>query len=317
MPAGASKAPPWAHLRSVVALSGGVGGARLVDGLARALAPEALTVVVNTGDDLVHWGLRICPDLDTVMYTLAELCEPSRGWGVRDESFAALGMVQRYGGEAWFQLGDRDLGTHLMRTERLARGLRLTEITAELSAALGVRTRLLPMSDAPRPTRVETLDGKVLDFQDWLVRRRAQPRLRRVGYGAEGGASPEVLEAIDAAELVILGPSNPFVSLDPILALPGLRAMLRTKRVVGVSPLIGGRAVKGPLVEMIESIEGCEPSAAFVARRYADMLDGFVVERGDEAGIEIATLPTSTWMRTADDRLRLAEALLAFGASLR
>jgi LPPG:FO 2-phospho-L-lactate transferase len=302
---------------AVVYLSGGVGGARLLEGMARVLPPGALTVIVNVGDDLEHWGLYVCPDVDTVLYTLADLSDPQRGWGLRNESFRALEAVRRYGGSDWFQLGDRDLGTHLMRTQWLREGMRLTEVTARLAAALEIGCRVLPMSDDRLATCIETASEGVLGFQDWLVRRRAEPQVRRVLFRGDARPSAEVLAAIDGAELVVIGPSNPYVSIDPILALPGLRERLARKKVVAVSPIVGGRAVKGPLGEMIPALAGRPASAGAIAQHYGDMLAGFVVERGDEVSVGgVPVLPTSTVMKTRRHRRELASQLLAFAEEL-
>jgi len=207
----------------VVALSGGVGGARLLDGLAQALAPGRLTAIVNTGDDFVHLGLNVSPDLDTVMYTLAGLANEERGWGLAEESFAGLGMVKRYGGPDWFGLGDRDLATHLLRTEALRAGQPLSAITARLCGALGVKHPVLPMCDEPVHTMIETVGEGTLPFQQWFVRRRAEPPVRAVHFDGGRTAAPGVVGAIDACDVVVVGPSNPYVSVDPILCLDGVR----------------------------------------------------------------------------------------------
>ncbi len=208
--------------KSVVALSGGVGGARLIRGLARALPPEALTTVVNTGDDFEHWGLHVSPDVDTVMYALAGLSHEERGWGLADETFRALEALRAYGEEGWFAIGDRDLATHMARTLGMARGETLTQATARLCAALGIASRVLPMSDGRRPTMIDTRDHGSLTFQNWFVRHRAEPAALRVWFDGTAGTTPEVLDAVRRAEVVIVGPSNPYVSIDPILTLPGV-----------------------------------------------------------------------------------------------
>jgi LPPG:FO 2-phospho-L-lactate transferase len=303
----------------VVALAGGVGGSRLAQGLARALPADQLTVVVNTGDDLTHLGLRVCPDLDTLMYTLAGLGDRQRGWGLTDETFHAMEMVGRYGGPTWFSLGDRDLGTHLARTARLADGATLTEVTHELFGHLNVATRVLPMTDGERRTFIETVDGERLPFQDWLVGRRAEPRVARVTREGEGVATDAVLQALDAADLVVLCPSNPFVSLDPILELPGVRERVAQRCVVGLSPIVSGHAVKGPLGTMIPDLLGVAPSAGAVASYYADLLTGLVVEHGDAHTLRdpsLARLEARTVMGDEHDRARLARELLAFAATL-
>lgn len=297
----------------VVALSGGVGGARLVEGLCRALDGD-LTVIVNTGDDCVHWGLAIAPDLDTVMYTLAGLGDDARGWGLAGDTFAALDAMRALGEAAWFSLGDRDLATHLTRTAALARGEPLDQITARLCAALGVRARVLPMSNEPAPTRVDTDAHGLLPFQQWLVLHRA-PTVRRVVLPDSARALPAALDAIDAADLVVIGPSNPYVSVEPIIRLPGVRDALARRVVVALSPIVGGAAVKGPLAEMIPALSGARASAQAVLDRYDGLLTGFVVERGDEVR-GAPSLSTDTIMRTRGDRLRLAREVLAFARGL-
>lgn len=302
--------------RSVVALSGGVGGARLMHGLDRALPKGALTIVVNTGDDFEHWGLSISPDLDTVMYTLADLAHVERGWGLAEESFEAFSMMQRYGAPDWFALGDRDLATHVCRTDALRRGTSLTDITAQMSTALGVTGSIKPMSDAPRRTMIETTSHGTLAFQDWLVRERAVPSVKRVVF--EGSTEPGagVLDAIDAAELVVIGPSNPYVSIEPILSLRGVREAVFRKPVIAVSPLVGGKAVKGPLASMIRELDGCEPTTAWLIDRYAQ-LGAVVLHQGDrDAGNALPQLETETLMPTREDSLRLARELLTFSERL-
>ena len=303
----------------VVALSGGVGGARFLEGLARALPAASLTAVVNTGDDFVHFGLHIAPDLDTVMYTLAGLSHEERGWGLAEESFALLSMVKRYGGPDWFLLGDRDLATHLLRTEALRSGTTLSAVTARLCRALGIGPRILPMADGLRRTMIDTVSDGTLAFQDWFVGRRAQPAVRAVRFEGSPVAAPGVIDAIDACDLVLIGPSNPYVSIDPILSLDGVRAAMEKKPVVAVSPIVGGQAVKGPLATMIVELAGEPPSAGAVARHYRGLLAAMVVERGDESSITsadgappIRVLATSTVMRGPDDRLRLARDVLDF-----
>lgn len=299
-------------LDRVVLLSGGVGGARFLDGLSKVLGPESLTAVVNTGDDFEHLGLYIAPDLDTCMYTLAGLADEARGWGLAGETFRAHERLAALGEDAFFMLGDLDLATHLARTEKLRRGLRLTEVTAELAAGCGVAHRLLPATEEARPTRITTLERGEEPFQDWLVRHRAQGTLRAVRYAGPDEPTPEVLEALERATLVLLAPSNPYVSIDPILTLRGVRERVAEKPCVGVSPIVSGRAVKGPLAEMIRALEGVEASAGTVATHYGALLDGFVVERGDEAPSCAHVLETSIVMKDRADRARLAHEVLAF-----
>jgi LPPG:FO 2-phospho-L-lactate transferase len=301
----------------VVYLSGGVGGARLAHGLSRALGADALTLAVNTGDDLWHWGVRICPDLDTVMYTLADLAAVERGWGLEGETFAALSFVERYGGETWFQLGDRDLGTHLIRSQWLREGVRLSEITARLCRGLGVEHAIVPMSDLPCETMIDTAQG-TLTFQRWLVQNRAQLDAERVWFRRDGDAtetpgSPELLAALDLAELVVIGPSNPYVSIDPILQCTGVRERVGRLPVIAVSPIVHGRAVKGPLARMLQTLSGAEATPAAIADHYGELLAGFVGEEGEALPeARFPCLGTHTVMATRSDSLRLARAVLGF-----
>jgi LPPG:FO 2-phospho-L-lactate transferase len=309
--------PQARDVRHVVALAGGVGGARLVDGLDRALAPGVLTVIANTGDDFEHWGLHISPDLDTVMYTLAGLSPPERGWGISGDTFEVLDEAKRRGIEAWFRLGDRDLTTHLFRTRALGMGRTLTEVTGELCGQLEVTRPLLPMSDAPRPTMIIDRSGNEIAFQDWLVRARARPEVSRVDYGGDGVPTEPVLDALRSAELVIICPSNPYVSIDPILSLEGVRAIVREKSVVGVSPIVHGEAVKGPLASMMAQLEGQPASARAVAMHYEDLLDGFVVHRGDAFEATWSVLETDILIQKPPNRVAFAEELLDFAECLR
>ncbi len=308
----------------IVALAGGVGGAKLADGLARVLVPGDLTVVVNTGDDFDLHGLRICPDLDTVMYTLAGLANPVTGWGLAGDTFRALEMVGKYGGETWFRLGDRDLATHIIRTHWLHQGKTLSEVTAHLAAALGIASRILPMTDNVVATKVQTDEGE-LAFQEYFVRRGWQVPVRGLRLAGMEAArpAPGVLAALAAAEAIILCPSNPFLSIDPILALRGVReALQRAHPVVAVTPIVGGQALKGPAAKMMAEL-GLEVSPVTVAAYYQDFLDGFVldaVDAGQAARIEALgprVLVADTVMRTPDDRARLACEVLAFAKTLR
>jgi LPPG:FO 2-phospho-L-lactate transferase len=300
----------------VVALSGGVGGARLLDGLARALPAGSMTAIVNTGDDFVHLGMHVSPDLDTVMYTLAGLAHEERGWGLAEETFAGLSMVKRYGGPDWFALGDRDLATHLLRSEALRAGEPLSAITARLCRALGIEHAVLPMSDESVRTMIETTDEGTLPFQQWFVRRRAEPPVRAVRFDGGRAPAPAVIDSIDACDLVVVGPSNQYVSVDPILCLDGVREAIGRKPVVALSPIVGGAAIKGPLATMIRDLTGEAASAGAVARHYGGLIRAMVVERGDEETVaSIPVLGTSTVMRSRDDRLRLARELLAFSAA--
>jgi len=272
----------------VVALAGGVGGAKLAHGLQQVLAPGGLSVVVNTGDDVERHGLLVCPDHDTVLYTLAGLADREHGWGLADETWSAIDQLDRLGEDTWFRLGDRDLALHVLRTARLRGGARLTEVARDVAARLGVSTRILPMSDDPVRTRVRAPDGW-LDFQDYFVRLRQAPDVLEVRF--EGAASarptPEVLDALAGAEAVVICPSNPVVSIGPILAVPGIAAALAAARargvpVVAVSPIVAGRALRGPAGRMLVSL-GEESSVVGVARRYAGLADVLVVDEVDAA----------------------------------
>ncbi|HLI83853.1 MAG TPA: 2-phospho-L-lactate transferase [Bryobacteraceae bacterium] len=303
----------------VAALAGGVGAARFLDGLARVLSPERLFVVGNTGDDAEIHGLHVSPDLDTVMYTLAGLAHPERGWGLRGDSFHCLEALGKLGAQTWFQLGDRDLATHLYRTERLRQGAGLSAVTAELAAALGVRSALAPMSDERVRTRICTATGE-LEFQTWFVKRRARDSVAGVRFeGAEqAAAAPGVLDAIANAEAVIVCPSNPFISIGPILAIPGIRDALRRKRerVAAISPIVGGRALKGPAAHMMKSMK-MRPAAAAVARLYADFVGLFVLDEADRTQAEeveslgMRPVVTNTIMSGARERKALARAAMA------
>jgi LPPG:FO 2-phospho-L-lactate transferase len=301
---------------SVVALAGGVGGARLVDGLHRALPPGALTVVVNTGDDFQHWGLHISPDLDTVMYTLAGLSPQDRGWGIDGDTFHVLAEAKRRGVDDWFQLGDRDLVTHLSRSGALAHGDSLTHVTADLCKTLGVDRPLLPMTDAPRPTRIVTQSGEELVFQEWLVKARAAPAVREVRHQGTHETTRAVLDALTAADLVVICPSNPYVSIDPILTLTGIADLIRSTTTVAVSPILGGKAVKGPLATMILEIAGREPSAEVVAMHYEGLLDGYAVHPGDSFEGPLPLLETNILIQSKEDRVLFAFELIEFARSL-
>jgi len=305
----------------IVVLAGGVGGARMAEGFARAVPPQDLTVIVNTGDDFEWHGLVVCPDLDTVMYTLAGIANPETGWGIRGDTWGALEMLGQYGGETWFRVGDRDLATHVYRTFLLRQGLRLSEVTARLRRALRVEVAIWPMSDEPVRTIVDTEEGP-LPFQDYFVRRGCQPRVRGFRWeGLEGARlSPEAQAALEKADLVVIAPSNPYVSIGPILALPGVRELLQDRTVVAVSPIIGGQALKGPAAKMMAEL-GEAPSALGVARCYRSFLDGFVLDRADAAlapAVEAMGIrPLVTDIRILDPaaRLRLAEEILQWVAS--
>lgn len=310
---------PLGDGRKVVLLAGGVGGARMAAGLAAVLPPEDLTVIANTGDDFTHFGLTICPDVDTVMYTLAGVHNPATGWGRDGETWQAMTAVAALGGPDWFRLGDRDLGTHLTRTHLLQAGETLTAVTARLARCLGAAVTLLPMSDHPAPTIIHSDEG-ALSFQTWFVRRRWQPAVRSVELPADVRATPAVVRALESADVVIIAPSNPFVSIDPILNAYPVRALVHDlpRAVVAVSPIIAGAAVKGPAAKLLREL-GYQSDARAVADHYGALIDGFVVDHAD-AGLarEIATVTRSVdaLMPTAAARERLARDVLAFAAEL-
>jgi LPPG:FO 2-phospho-L-lactate transferase len=317
--------------RRVVVLAGGVGGAKLVHGLALASATQRaggapgldLSVIVNTGDDLELHGLLICPDLDTVMYTLAGLANPDTGWGIAGDTWSAAALLERFGAETWFRLGDADLATHVERTRRLRAGERLTEVTAALAGSLGVPAALLPMTDESVRTQVATADGW-LEFQDYFVRRGHRDEVRAIRYAGIETArpTPDVLAAIGSADLVVFAPSNPFVSIGTILAVPGLHHALAasTARVAAVSPIVAGAALRGPADAMLVSLQG-EASALAVARHYATshpgLVDDFVIDTADAdaaGGIDALGLRAHvapTVMRSDADREGLAATVLA------
>lgn len=309
---------------TVVALSGGVGGAKLALGLSRVLPPDELLVVCNTGDDFEHLGLCISPDIDTVMYTLAGVANPELGWGRGDETFSFMETLGTLGGETWFRLGDRDLAVHIERTRRLRAGESLSAITGDLCAQLGVAARVLPMSDDPVRTRVRT-DAGWIDFQEYFVHRRCEPVVHELVFdgAATAHAQPDFLAALvdPATTAVVICPSNPFISIEPILAVPGVRAALASGSapVVAVSPLIGGRAIKGPTAKMMAEL-GMKPSAGGVARRYDDVIDGYVCDFADMnevAGINAKVTLGQTLMSTLADREALARIVLGAARVLR
>ena len=309
----------------ITVLAGGVGAARFLRGLIDAVDPASVTIIGNTADDDEFLGLHVSPDLDTVVYTLADVVNPETGWGLANDTYAALEQAKRLGEEAWFLLGDKDLATHLRRTRLLREGRTLSEATAEIARAFGLACSLLPMSDDPVRTMVTTDDGE-LSFQEYFVRRRQQDEVRALRFeGAESARpAPGVLDAIADAEAVIIAPSNPLVSIGPILAVPGIRDALRhtSAPVTAISPIIGGRALKGPAGRMLTSL-GHESTAVGVARFYGGLLDVLVLDREDAAlapavealapkgeALGLRALVTDTIMRDAPTRLALAKATL-------
>ena len=302
---------------TVLALAGGVGGAKLVLGLSRVLGEGELVVVGNTGDDFNHLGFAVSPDLDTLLYTLAGLADRTRGWGRQDETWKFMEALEQLGGPTWFRLGDADLALHAERTRRLAAGETLSAVTDRLRQQLGVATRILPMTDDPVRTRLRTSQGW-LDFQDYFVRLRCEPVVQELSYvGAESARPlaevPELLTG-DTLRAVVICPSNPFLSIEPILAIPGMRAAIAGCRapVVGLSPIIAGQAVKGPTARMMKEL-GIEATAGAVARRYADLLDVFIVDQADAGTVMpdgVECVLEHTLMTTLGDRERLARAVM-------
>ena len=303
-----------------VALAGGVGGAKMVDGLAQVLEPEDLTVIANTGDDFQHFGLYICPDLDTIVYTLAGIANPQTGWGRSDETWNALDIIEQLGGPTWFRLGDADIGLHLERSRRLMEGDPLSRICKDVCDSLGITVQILPMSDDRVPTWVSTAEGE-LPFQEYFVLRQCQPEVTGFRFENAGMAhpSPGVMEAIGEADLVVICPSNPWVSVDPILSIPGVREAVAGRMTVAVSPIIGGRALKGPAAKMYAEL-GIDPSAVSVARHYNGLIDRIVIDNldvglaGEIEALGIQPLVTDTVMKTRPDRRRLAKNILETGS---
>jgi LPPG:FO 2-phospho-L-lactate transferase len=310
----------------ILALAGGVGGAKLAKGLAELLKPDELTVVVNTGDDFEHLGLSISPDLDTVMYTLAGICDPVRGWGLAGESWNFMQQLEALGGEAWFRLGDRDLATHVLRTQRLHAGESLSHATRALCASLGLVHAIVPMSDDPVRTLVHS-DAGVLGFQDYFVRRRAEPVVQRLEYAGavQARMADGFRTALDhpALRAIVICPSNPYLSIATMLALPGVRDALRKRRapVIAVSPIVAGQAIKGPAAKIMREL-GSEPSSLAVARFYEGLIDALVVDRADAAlagPIErcgMQCLVADAVMREPGDRSALAQRVIEFACVL-
>ena len=299
----------------IVALAGGVGGAKLAHGLAQILAPEDLTIIVNTGDDFEHLGLYICPDLDTVCYTLAGLANPETGWGRVNETWNTIANIEKLGGPNWFRLGDQDFGTHLERTRRLKEGQLLSQVTKDFCAAWGIKHTILPMTNSPVRTMVDTDEGE-LAFQEYFVHRQCKPRVKGFRFdGIEAAASADgAREALESADAIVICPSNPWVSVDPIL-----RVIQKiNKPVIAVSPIIGGKTVKGPAAKMYAELN-IEPSALAVAGHYRTLLSGFVLDTVDahlSDKIETKTLVTDTLMNNLTDRTRLAMDVLNFIGSM-
>jgi LPPG:FO 2-phospho-L-lactate transferase len=308
----------------IIALSGGVGGAKLALGLSRIMPAQDLLVVVNTGDDFEHLGMSISPDIDTVAYTLAGLANRELGWGRHDETWSFMETMEALGGETWFRLGDRDMAMHVERTRRLRRGESLSSVTADLCRRMGVGPRVVPMTDDPVRTRLLTDQGW-LDFQDYFVHRRCEPVVSELQFQGAGAARahPDFLLALGdpSLEAVVICPSNPFISVEPILAIPGVReAMIACKApIIAVSPIIAGRAVKGPTAKMMTEL-GLDPTAGTVAQRYNDLLDGYVIDNADMSevvSIDARVTLAQTLMTTIEDREALARIVMDAAAVLR
>lgn len=306
----------------ILALAGGVGGGKFARGLAAVLPPERLAIAVNTADDFVHLGLHVSPDVDSVLYALADLNDLERGWGLAGETWNFMAAMERLGGETWFKLGDRDLATHVLRTQELTAGRTLTEITAQLARRLGIAHAVLPMSDDPVRSVIDTDEG-ALDFQDWFVRRQCRPKFRGVSFEGTAKAKPSEAfrQALGRAQAIVITPSNPFVSIDPILALPGVKDALQQRPAVAVSPIVGGKAIKGPLAKMMQEL-GIEPSALGVARRYGGLVRGWVIDSVDRdlapaiEALGCRVKVCNTIMHTLDDKRRLAQDVLELAEDL-
>lgn len=303
----------------ITALAGGIGASKFLLGLARVMPPEDITIIANTGDDIELFGLRICPDIDTVTYTLAGVVNEDNGWGLKGDTFECLRWLSRYGEATWFKVGDRDLATHIFRTNGLRSGRSLSEVTDFIRRSLGVRSTILPMTGAYTPTRVVTDEGE-MHFQEYFVGRRCEPRVSAIQFDNIGSseAAPGVLNAILESDAVIICPSNPFISIGPILAVPGVREALRETRatVVAITPIVGGKALKGPAADMLRDL-GHQVSAAGVAALYDDFVDLFVLDEMDAEAepairsLDIRVIVTNTVMNTVEDKQRLAHAVLA------
>lgn len=302
---------------TIVALCGGVGGAKLALGLYRVLPPDTLTVIVNTGDDMTHLGLRICPDVDTVLYTFAGLEHPEQGWGRRDETWTLMRILESLGEETWFKLGDGDTGLHIVRTHKLNGGAALSSVIREFKTRLGISAHILPMTDCGVQTRLGTDEGD-LGFQEYFVKRRCQPRVLSIRFEGAANATPApgVMEALasDSLEAIVLCPSNPYLSVDPILAVPSLRRALAERRVplIAVSPLIAGRAVKGPTAKIMGEL-GISVTPQSIFAHYRGLADALIIDSCDvdaASQIPIPLFHTATLMQSLADRLRLGEFVL-------
>ncbi len=310
--------------QSVTCLAGGVGAARFLSGLTRVIPPEKITVVVNTGDDLEYLGAYISPDIDIVTYTLAGIVDSEKGWGIKDDTFNCMNQLDRYSAETWFRIGDRDFGTHLLRTAYLQQGFSLSEVTDKIRNLLGIKVKILPMSNERVATRIKTPAG-ILDFQEYFVKRKFSDKVIDVTYEGATTASPTeaVLTTLKKSDVIILCPSNPILSIGPMLAIPKIREALGRSngRIVGISPIVGGKAIKGPLDRLMESL-GLEVSPLGVAQLYKGFLEGFVIDDADKSsrarierlGMKVAT--TNTIMDSDEAKTRLATDTIALAESI-
>lgn len=305
----------------VVAFAGGVGGAKLALGLQSVLTPGNLTVIINTGDDFEHWGLTICPDIDTVIYNLAGVNNPAKGWGRADDTFNALKAMEQLGGEDWFLLGDQDIALHLRRTEWLRQGISLTEVTGRLRRCLGIQTEVLPMCDSPVRTLVHTEEDD-LPFQHYFVRKQCQPHVLDLSFvGADSAQlSPDLREALEMADVMVICPSNPYLSIDPILHIPGMRKAIKQSSapVIAVSPIVGGQAIKGPAAKIMTEL-GKEVSPTTVANHYFGIIDGFILDAVDadlQQSFDMPVQITDTLMTSLRVKKALASTILTFATSL-
>lgn len=307
---------------NIVLFVGGVGGARLAHGLYRAYQPEKLTIIVNTGDDFWGYGLRICPDLDTITYTLSEWINKTNGWGVKDDTFTTFNTLKRYGDDAWFNLGDQDLALHMTRTQRLHQGQTLTEVTQAITQSLGIECQILPMSDSPIETKVHTAEHGILDFQEYFVKYRWQPTLQALEFrGAEQATlTPQIRQALSQADAIIIGPSNPWLSIQPILKVPELKQLITSLNIprIAVTSIIAGDAVKGPTAKIMREL-GLDVSVETVVEYYSDLINGFVydIRDSDFTAPNIERTALDTLMDNEDKRRTLAQQILSWLANWR
>lgn len=307
----------------ITALAGGVGGAKLVNGLSKLLEPENFSVIVNTGDDFLYSGLYVCPDLDTVTYTLAGINDPINGWGLKNETWNVLTALQSIGHPVWFKLGDRDIATHIERTRLLQSGKTLTEATSQITQRLGVKHAIFPMTNEPVRTMIDTVELGVIAFQEYFVRHKFQPSMKSIEFsGIQEAKMPDVVrENLELCDMVIICPSNPFVSIDPILSVPGIRNILLQKKVIAVSPLISGRTIKGPAAKLMQELN-LDVNSASIAKYYGKILTGFIIDDADHDESEsirqwgIIPLETDILMTGVEGQVRLARKVLDFAHSL-